>query len=52
MKSVEQESKSLNEIADAANTTAGDARDAWRVVGICIAEGRDFPSYARKLVTA
>ncbi len=45
MEAVEQNPDDLNEIADAARTTHGDARDAWRVIGECLAEGADLPDW-------
>lgn len=47
MKAVEQNSDDLNEIADAYLTTPGDARDAWQVIGICLAAGRDLPEWVK-----
>lgn len=47
MKAVEQNSDFLNEIADAAITTPGDARNAWRVISVCFTEGRDLPDWIR-----
>jgi hypothetical protein len=47
MKAVEQNSDLLNEIADAYLTTPGDARDAWQVIGICLAAERDLPDWVK-----
>lgn len=47
MKAVEQNSDLLNEIADDYLTTPGDARDAWQVIGICLADGRDLPDWVK-----
>ncbi len=47
MKAVEQNLDFLNEIADSAITTSGDARDAWRVIGVCLNEGRDLPEWIK-----
>jgi len=44
---VEQNSDDLNEIADAYLTTPGDARDAWQVIGTCLADGRDLPDWVK-----
>lgn len=45
---VEQNSGLLNEIAEDYLTTPGDARDAWQVIGICLADGRDLPDWIRE----
>lgn len=47
MKAVEQNSDDLNEIAYAYLTTPGDARDAWQVIGTCLADGRDLPDWVK-----
>lgn len=47
MEAVEQNPDHLNEIADATLTTPGDARDAWRVIGECLAEGVDLPDWVK-----
>lgn len=48
MEAVEQNSDLLNEIAVAARTTPGDARDAWRVIGVCLADGRELPDWVKE----
>lgn len=47
MEAVEQNPDHLNEIADVAITTPGDARDAWQVIGTCLADGRDLPAWVK-----
>lgn len=47
MKAVEQSSDLLNEIAGAYLTTPGEARDAWQVIGTCLADGRDLPDWVK-----
>lgn len=47
MKSVEQNSDDLNEIAEAYLMTPGEARDAWQVIGTCLADGRDLPDWVK-----
>lgn len=44
---VEQNSSFLNEIAEDYLTTPGDARDAWQVIGACLADGRDLPDWVK-----
>ena len=48
MEAVEQNTDLLNEIAEAALTTPGDARDAWRVIGACLAGGRELPDWVKE----
>lgn len=47
MKAVEQNFDDLNEIAEAYLTTPGDARDAWQVIGTCLADGRELPEWVK-----
>lgn len=47
MEAVEPNPDHLNEIADAAITTPCDARDAWQVIGTCLAEGADLPTWVK-----
>ena len=48
MKAVEQNSDLLNEIAEAARTIPGDARDAWQVIGARLAAGHDLPTWVKE----
>lgn len=47
MEAVEQNPDHLNEIADVARATPADARDAWRVIGECLAEGVNLPDWVK-----
>ena len=47
MEAVEQNFDDLNEIAEAYLTTPGEARDAWQVIGTCLADGRDLPDWVK-----
>lgn len=47
MKAVEQNSNSLNEIAEAFVTTKSGARDAWRVIEICLTEDCELPEWVK-----
>lgn len=47
MEAVEQNPDHLNEIADVTRATPADARDAWRVIGECLAEGVNLPDWVK-----
>ena len=52
MKAVEQKSDDLNQIAEDYLTTPGDARDAWHVIGACVAAGRELPEWVKAYLLA